>query len=338
MELKGKVLKIGRIKDYGHETNWGRDRVEITKFFMSVETDQGIINAMVECNAHDTEYGLRISKEEPRQRPFIGDVVRFTTQRLRANGDGSQWASVTFNQEFEVIEQNMDARKEREEFIAAKKQERLDEFNRKKEEQKQARKQAKDTRQKELDALRADSRLPASVQAEISSTFDLERITALLRDTTWFTMPEGEGGHRCPHMNPVACGCQHPGTGMRRPGGCLYNLPATSRESVLQKGLKSGLITKDDKDEYHATQLGIKLLVSLDTCPVCNQLRQPYEGVTHVYNGYATYDYNQGVRYHCKHEVDEIIRSQGGRNIGESLRLMKKDKRLQAITDAIKEA
>lgn len=334
MELKGKVLKIGRIKDYGHDTNFGRTWVTVTKFFMSVETDQGIINVMVECNAHDTEYGLRIPKEEPRQRPFIGDVVRFTTQRLRKNGDDSQWASVTFNQEFEVLEENLDARKEREEFIAAKKQERLEEFNRKKEEQKQARKQAKDARQKELDALRADSRLPATVQAEISSTFDLERIIALLRDTTWFTMPEGEGGHRCPHMNPVACGCQHPGTGMRRPGGCLYNLPATSRESVLQKGLKSGLITKDDKDEYHATQMGIKLLVTLDTCPVCLKLRQPYESATHVHNGYSSYTYAHGVRYHCSHEVDEIMQAQQARNIGESFRLMKKDKRRQAIIDA----
>ena len=344
MELKGKVLKIGRIKDYGHDTNFGRTWVTVTKFFMSVETDQGIINVMVECNAHDTEYGLRIPKEEPRQRPFIGDVVRFTTQRLRKNGDDSQWASVTFNQEFEVLEENLDARKEREEFIAAKKAERDAEFKAKVEAQKQARADAKKARKQALDALKVDERLPESVRAEITSSFDLTRIISLLRDTTWFTMPEGEGGRRGVYDNMgnlIEDGI--PGTGMRRRNGALYDTPASIRASILAKGVKTGLIIETEKG-FKATPTGVSLLKTLDTCPECNMMREPFYATGHYtlpsargFYGYSRTT-NLGIVFQCKHEIEKN-KPHYGSNCGTTYEPVKNiEKKRERIALTIKEA
>lgn len=343
MELKGKVLKIGRIKDYGHETNWGRDRVEITKFFMSVETDQGIVNAMVECNAQESEYGYRISKDEPRQRPFIGDTVKFTTRSLRTGNDGTKWASVTFNQTFEITEQNMDARKERDEFIAAKKAERDAEFKAKVDAQKQARADAKKARKQALDALKSDARLPESVRAEITSSFDLTRIISLLRDTTWFTMSEGEGGRKGVYDsmgNLVEDGV--PGTGMRRKNGALYDTPASVRASILAKGVKTGLIIETEKG-YKATPTGVRLLKTLDTCPECGEMREPIYATSHYTmptgNGYGwSRTTNLGIHFYCKHEL-KAAQPTYGSNSGMTFDPVKDiEKKRERIALTLKEA
>ena len=121
-EIKGKVLSFGKIKDYGHETNWGRDWIHNFKFFLKIDSESlGEVLAMVQCKAEDTKWGLRIPKDEERQRPLIGDKVRITTHRIRENGDGAKWASVTWNQSFEIVEVNQKAREERDAWVAEQK-------------------------------------------------------------------------------------------------------------------------------------------------------------------------------------------------------------------------
>jgi hypothetical protein len=127
-------------------------------------------------------------------------------------------------------------------------------------------------------------------------------------------MPEGDGGHRCEHDGPTACGCEHPGTGMRRPQGSLYNTPASQRTSILSKAIKSGLI-EETEHGYKATKTGILLLRQLDICPICNSLREPYSATTHYTTamGYSR-TYDSGIRYICKHEIQEIYKNQSGCN------------------------
>ncbi len=320
VEITGTVTKIGKIKDYGHETNWGRSFVSIYKFFMEIQSEEhGTINAMVECKAEQTNFGYRIPKDEPRQRPFLGDIVKISSQRLRKNG--ATWASVTFNQTIEVIKENPEARKELQEFIEKKKQERKDEFDAKVAEQKRQIEERKQARIAELESQKMDERLPEAVRAEITKTFDLERIISILRDTSWFVMEEGEGGKTCDHDPP--CGCGYPGTGMRRPHGALYNLPETSRKSVLSKAIKSGLIIKTDNG-YKATDLSIQLLVKLDICPICKELRRPWHATNHysIPGRYATHS-DLGVRYICKHEIQEIYKHQQGSNCGNTYQAYK---------------
>lgn len=328
VEITGKVLKIGKIKDYGHDTNWGRTWVPLYKFFTEIESkDHGIINAMVECNAQETNYGYQIPKDETRQRPFIGDIVKITTHRLRKNG--ATWASVTFNQTFEIIAKNQEARKEREAFIAQKKQEREQAYQKKVEERKKQAEERKQARLDELEVQKNDERLPEAVRKEITKTFDINKIISILQDTTWFTMEEGEGGKRCLHYPPDGCGC--PGTGMRRPGGALYNTPATARKSILSKALKSGLIIETEKG-YKATDLGIKLLVKLDTCPVCNALRRPWRATGHYSTPWFSRHDDLGIRYHCTHEIQETLKQQHGSNCGTTYRGLKStEKRLQEM-------
>jgi len=116
VEIIGTATKIDQIKDYGHETNWGRDFVSNFKFFMEIQSEEhGIVNAMVECKVKGTNYGYRIPEDEPRQRPFVGDVVKFTTHRLQTNG--AAWASVTLKQSFEIVKENSKAREELQNFI-----------------------------------------------------------------------------------------------------------------------------------------------------------------------------------------------------------------------------
>jgi len=59
---------------------------------------------------------------------------------------------------------------------------------------------------------------------------------------------------------------------MRRPGGPLHSIPASVRKSILSKSGKSGLVI-ETKEGYKVTELGVKLLVKLDVCPVCHELR-----------------------------------------------------------------
>lgn len=337
VEIIGTVTKIGKIKDYGHETNWGRNFVHIYKFFLEVESkEHGIINAMVECTAEETNFGLRIPKGESRQRPFMGDVIKFTTHRLQKNG--ATWASVTFNQSFEVIKENPKAREELQNFIAQKKQEREQEFQNKVEETKRLNKERKDARLAELEQQRNDERLPELVRKEITQTFDIDKIINILRDTVWFVVPEGEGGKRAIYsLSGVMLEDGYPGSGMRRPGGPLHSLPASVRKSVLSKAIKSGLILETEKG-YKATEMGIRLLVKLDTCPVCHELREPHRGTSHyTIPGRFSQSHDQGVRYHCKHEIQEQYKHQQGCNSGTTYSDCKNiDVKRKRIMEAIK--
>ena len=65
------------------------------------------------------KYGYRIPEDGPRQRPFIGDIVKFTTHRLQKNS--ATWASVTFKQSFEIVKENPKAREELQNFVEQKK-------------------------------------------------------------------------------------------------------------------------------------------------------------------------------------------------------------------------
>jgi len=65
------------------------------------------------------KYGYRIPEDEPRQRPFVGDIVKFTTHRLQKNS--ATWASVTFKQSFEIVKENPKAREELQNFVEQKK-------------------------------------------------------------------------------------------------------------------------------------------------------------------------------------------------------------------------
>jgi len=120
-ELIGKVTRIGKVKDYGQAVNWGRSWASNHKFFMKVETNKGEILAMVQCRADDTRWGFKIPKDADRQKPFVGDVVKFTTHNLRESKDGAKWASVTWNQSFEIVEVNQKAREERDAWVAEQK-------------------------------------------------------------------------------------------------------------------------------------------------------------------------------------------------------------------------
>ena len=243
MELIGKVVKLGKIKDYGHETNFGKDWSSDFKFFIQIETDKGTVNVMVQCKAEQTDYGYRIPKDEKRQKPFVGETVKLTTRSLRPGSDGASWASATWNQSFEITEENKEAREERLKFIEQKKQERKDEFQAKIDERKKQNEERKQARLAELESQKKDERLPESVRNEISKTFDLEKIIRILRDTVWFTMEEGEGGKRAVYsLSGAILEEGYPGSGMQRPNGPLHDLPASVRKSVLSKAVKSGLI------------------------------------------------------------------------------------------------
>jgi len=120
----GRITKVGKVKDYGHSWNFGRTWQPCYKFFIEVDSNKGKVLAMVECEAKHTDWGLKIPEEADRQKPFVGDVVRFTTHRLRDTDkpeDRAKWASVTFNQSFEIIEKDEQARKERDEWIEEQK-------------------------------------------------------------------------------------------------------------------------------------------------------------------------------------------------------------------------
>jgi hypothetical protein len=104
-EITGRVLIVGKIKDYGSPSNWGRDWIENYKFFLKVlSTEHGEVLVMVKCEADMNTYGgYRIPPDSSRQKPAIGDTVRFTTHTLKpAKDDDKVWASVTWKQDFEI--------------------------------------------------------------------------------------------------------------------------------------------------------------------------------------------------------------------------------------------
>ena len=320
VELIGKVLKVGKIKDYGFESNWGKTWNEVPRFFMQIQTDTEVINVMVDCKAEQTQYGFRIPKEEPRQRPFVGDIVKITTQRLRTGRDGTSWASVTWNQTIEVIKENPEARAELEAFKQAKQAERDEAFKQKVAESKQKKIDAKKARLVELEQQKSDERLPEALRNEITESFDIHRIISLLRDTKWFApIEEGEGGKRAIYSLSGAIEQEgYAGYGMRRPNGALYNLPQSVRASILNKAIRAGIIEEKD-GRYSATELGKELLIKLDSCPKCNEQRKPWHATSH-YTMYGSWSSTRdvGIAFHCQCEINEIYESQRGCNAGVS--------------------
>ena len=248
MELTGKVLKIGKIKDYGQDINFGKDWQQNCKFFMQVDTDKGIINAMVQVKAERNDYGYKIPDDEERQKPLVGDKVKFTTHRLNSSGDGSSWASVTWNQTFEITKKSVKARKERDAWIEERKLKKRQEWQNKIDKQKQQQLDAKLELLGHLETQKYDERLPEAVREVINKTFDFDMILKLLRDTVWWVSPEGEGGKQAVYnLAGVLVEEGYPGTGLRKPGSALHGHPATVRKSILTKAIDSGLIIKTDK-------------------------------------------------------------------------------------------
>jgi hypothetical protein len=299
-EVVGKVTKVGRVKDYGHETNWGRNWETIPKFFLEIVDKEGTeYKAMVACKAEQSEWGLRIPQDAERQKPFVGDTVKVTTHRIQ-NG----WVSVTWNQTYEIIKENKKARKERDEWVAKKKQEREDEFKAKKEEIKQNRLDLTLEQLGHLETQKYDERLPEAVRDQISSTFDFDTILKLLRDTAWYTVAEGQGGKQAiydlntGHMLEDG----YPGTGLRRPGACLHGHPESVRKSILKKAMDSGLIIKEGKG-YKATKLGKRTLRKIDTCPECGELRHPVDVTNVIVYQRSSKRYPLGKRYMCSCEI-----------------------------------
>ena len=314
MKLTGKIVKIGKIKDYGHDTNFGKNWESNCKFYMQVDTSKIIVNVMVQVKAERNDFGYKIPASEERQKPLVGDTVNFTTHRLTHSEDDSSWASVTWNQSYKIIKKSKKARKERDAWIAEQKQKRDDTFQKKKEEQKQ---NILDTKLEELGHLETqkyDERLPEAVRDVINKTFNFDTVRGILRATVWWVTPEGEGGKQAVYnLSGVLMEEGYPGTGLRRPGGVLHGHPATVRKSILNKAINSGLVIETERG-YKATELGIKTLVGIDTCPECNELRKPVS----TYSHYSTQRYSKtthhGATYHCKHEIDETYKFQQGCN------------------------
>ena len=330
--LTGKVLKVSKVKDYGSPSNFGKTWDYDFKFYMQIESkEHGIVNAMVQVKAEQTKYGYNILEEEHRQKPLIGDTVKITTHRLKENGNNDKWASVTWKQSFDIIKESKKARKDRDKWIEQKKQEREDERLKIKAENQQKNLEAKLERLGHLETQKHDERLPESVKEVINKTFNFDTILGILRDTVWFVTPEGEGGETCPHYPP--CGCGHPGTGLRRPGGALYGHPVSVRTSILKKAMESGLIIETE-DGYKATELGVKTLYAIDQCPDCGELRMPFN-VTVIYTNPAS-RYTQrtdvGIRYYCRHEIQQTRGASRGSNIGTIFQELKSsEKKLERL-------
>lgn len=318
-EIIGKVTKVGKVRDYGQEANWGRDWIHNFKFFMEIDSEEhGTICAMVECKADSTQWGFKIPTDADRQKPFVGDKVKITTHRLQENG--VKWASVTWNQSYRIIKKSKKARKERDAWIAERKQKRDDTFQKKIEEKKQLNLDLKLEELGHLETQKHDDRLPEAVRDVMNKTFNFDTVRGMLRATVWWVTPEGEGGKQAVYnLSGVLLEEGYPGTGLRKPGSVLHGHPATVRKSILNKAINSGLIIETEKG-YKATELGIKTLVRIDTCPECGELRKPVS----TYSHYSTQRYSKtthhGAKYHCKHEIDETYKYQQGCNTGTSFK------------------
>jgi len=323
-EITGTVIKTGKVKDYGCDVDFGRKWQPIYKFFIQVDSKEfGIINAMVECEAEPTDWGFKIAEDAERQKPLQGDTVKFTTHRLKVNG--ATWASVTWNQEYAIVKKSKKARKERDAWIAEQKKEREEAWKQKKEDAKQSIIDSELELLGHLETQKYDERIPEAVREVINKTFDFDTILKLLRATVWWVTPEGEGGMRATYdLGGGILDDGYPGTGLRRPGGVLHGLPATIRKSILNKAINSGLIIETEKG-YRATELGIKTLVGIDTCPECGELRKPVSTYSHHSNPATGYSQttHHGATYLCKHEIDEIYKHQQGCNTGTSFKSYK---------------
>jgi len=334
VELIGKVVKIGRVKDYGVQPSWGK-YIPDYKFYMQIDTkDEGIVNVMVQCKGEQTDYGFRIPKDADRQKPYVGDEVVITTHTLKKNG--GKWASVTWNQSIEITEVCIKARKERDEWIAKKKAERQAEYKQKIEDAKQSRIDAELERLGHLETQKYDERLPEDVRSKISKTFDIELIIKLLRDTSWFVTPEGEGGKQAVYNMVTGYVMEdgYPGTGMRRPGGCLHGHPDSVRKSILNKAIESNLIINTNNG-YKSTEKGLKLLLKLDKCNECQEIRRPVNAVSVVVYERSSKRYHLGIRYMCSCEIEKE-RPRSGCNTGLIITELKSTpKKLEKIMECV---
>jgi len=341
--IVGKVLRFGKVKDYGRSVNFGKDWEERPRFFLEVESEEhDTVLAMVDCKAENNGYGLRIPTDADRQRPLVGDIVEFTTHKLR---DG-KWASVTWNQKYDIIKESEQARAERDEWIAQQKQKREEDFQAKIEDQKHQKEEAEKHLLEEIEFERNDEQLPPEVREHISKTFRFDTIRSLLRYTFWFgPIREGEGGRRAEY--DLVTGQQlsdgYPGTGMRRSGGPLYGHPAKIRQSIIEKAVVSGLIYQTNPLErerserlYAATQKGERLLAKLDTCEETGDLREPYKVIGHYSTQHTSFHYDCGYTFMtAKEEHEKTYNSFGVRsNTGTSYDEIKKPKKLAILKEA----
>jgi len=268
-EISGLIKKVGKVKAYDNSNAWDREITFVFKFFMEVENKDGIYLAMVTVDGEMTEWGPRIKKDGRREKPLIGDKVRFTTHRIREGKDGARWCSVTWNQEFEITYKSESARQELADFIARKKAEREEAYQQKLKEQEEQAYEAKAESLSRQFAEENDDRIPQDVRDEFNSVFNWDRLFNVLKQTQ-SPIDIGEAPHMCPHGGPRACGCQTPGSGLRYSHtGALYGLPRAHRNSVIKKALKTNLITihkeSDDEDSvlYIITERGRQVLESM---------------------------------------------------------------------------
>ena len=350
-EIVGKVVKLGKLKDYGHDTNFGREWVPIYKFFIQVaSTEHGLINAMVEVpKVEDGRFGPAVPKDSLRQRPLIGDTVKFTTHRLQKKNDAT-WASVTDNQTYEITIHDPAAQKEREAFIKQKQDEREAKFQGDKCIAEQNRLDADLERLSMRETEMNDDRLPESVRDQMNTTFTWDTILSILRETYWFgPRREGDGGKQATY--DIISGAMleegYPGNGMRRPGGPLHDKSANIRKSILDKAIKSGLIrlvqeiTLPADCTYETTELGLKTLALIDRCPDCGEIRRPVKHTSHYSMNYGnghgyTNHYDHGATWYCTCELNDIYKHQVGSNCGSTFKELKVTKeRLTKINAVI---
>ena len=208
VEITGVVTKVGKVKDYGKIPDWGEYRPSF-KYFMEVQSkEHGTILAMVQCDAIDNGYGFKFQVRKDAygeikhgdEKPLIGDVVKFTTHRIRENG--SKWASVTWNQSLEFVEKSEKAREEIRKFIEMKKEEREQAIEDKKAEEEQRKLDYHLEKLGMRETEQYDERLPLSVRDRMDKTFNWETIFKLIREVSWFSgIEEGEGGKQAEYSS-----------------------------------------------------------------------------------------------------------------------------------------
>lgn len=306
-EITGTVVGVGQQKFY--------DNANAERFFMAVVDDAGVEHkAMVTAVVYPL-YGRSQPHDLGRKRPFVGDKVRYTCQKEKGG-----WASVTERREYEIVE---DAGKQA--WVA------------KKEAEKAAKEAAWEAEREAKQAARAAERKAAKEQAKATEAANSEglpeaaravwdgkllntnNIRNVLREAYWLgPIGEGSGGQRCPHFPP--CGCGTPGTGMRRPGGALYEMPESHRSKVLRVMTEGGLITNNGKG-YVATPEGAAALAEMDTCPDCGGRKEAYKTYS-AYNARTYVMESHGIAYFCPcklAEYRERVKGFAGSNVSSGI-------------------
>jgi hypothetical protein len=280
VEIEGKVVGTGRIKGYNPRSwNYGSTTTYTYKFFMAVQDDEGVEHkAMVEVEGPE-------NRDNERKRPFRGDRVKYTSHSTR-NG----WHSVTMKQSYEIVShdgfEEWKVWKAEQEKKEAEEKARQAEEARKLEEAEEAKREA--------ERLQLEAEMKAKLQTvddtlgttlafvnTQSKLMTLDQIVRVLRDVRWLgPLRVGHGGKRAEiTLSGTTLEDGYPGTGMRRPNGCLYNRTKTHRSKILAVLEGMGLITvaeMHDEEEhvrYDITELGVKVIGMLDTCPECGTLR-----------------------------------------------------------------